>query len=239
MDPATMMLLASLITGGASVYSASQNGKEGEQKSSYSPQAQQGLEDALKVLQQLKTGADVRQNQGYGQGMEFFNSLFNDPEFFRKFEAPAKRQYEEEIIPGLANRFASEGSGGSLGSTGFRNQLAREGSNLETNLAAMRGGMQQQAIPQMYQYAQGPAQNYQSLLSGSTQPTQNIYQPPTAGGAANMWAGMSSALMQGYGNNAYGNPNAGQSPSTNAMSGAYNYPLTGMYDQQFRNGGVY
>ena len=232
-------LLMSAIGAGASVYSASQSGSNGEQKSSYSPNAQKGIDDVLKTLQQMRSGADIRENPAYNQGMGFFNSLFNDQDFFNKFEAPARRQFDEEIAPGIANRFASEGSGGSLGSTGFRNQIAREGGNLETNLAAMRGGMQQNAIPQMYQYAQGPAQNYQNLIPGATQPTQNIYQPPTAGGAANMWAGLAGAGMQGYGSNAYTNPNAGQSPSTNAMSGQYNYPLTGMYDQQFRNGGVY
>lgn len=229
------MLIMAGLSALASVYSASQQGKGGEQKSTYSPGAQKGLAEALKSLQQMRGGADIRQNPQYQQGNEWFNSLFNDPEFFNKFEAPARRQFEEEIVPGFANRFASQGTGGSLGSTGFRNQLAREGGNLETNLAAMRGGMQQQAIPQMLGYAQQPAQNYMSLLGLATQPTMNQYQPPSAGGMANMFSGLSGAFMQGYGNNPgyNGNPTAGQSPST------YQYPLTAGYDAQFRNAGVY
>jgi hypothetical protein len=211
------MLIMALASAAASMYSAHKQGQPGEQKSSYSPGAQGGLEDALKMVQQMKGGSDIRQNQQYQQGNEWFNSLFNDPEFFKSFEAPARRQFEEEIVPGVANRFAAQGSGGSLGSTGFRNQMAREGSNLETNLAAMRGGMQQQAIPQMLGYAQQPFQNYQSLLGTATQPTQNIYQPPNAGGMANILQGLSGAFMQGYGNS----PNSGGGEMYRGYPGQY------------------
>jgi hypothetical protein len=221
MDP--MMLLTLLSAVGALGASAF-GGKEGEQKSTYSPQARGTLEDVLKMVNQMKGSADITQNPAYGQGMEYFNSLFNDPEFFRKFEAPARRQFEEEIVPGLANRFASMGSGGALGSTGFRNQLAREGSNLETNLAAMRGGMQANAVPQMLGYAQQPASNWMNMLGIATQPTMNQYQPPTAGGGANFLANMAGTFAQGYGNNAYNNPSAGQNPY-NQQGLSRGYPL--------------
>jgi hypothetical protein len=130
------------------------------------------------MLSKLKGGApDINQNQNFQQGQDWLSNLFNDPNFFKSFEAPLQRQFEEETIPGLANRFAGMGSGGSLGSTGFRNQLAREGSNLHTNIAALRGGMQQQGVNQGLQYAQQPFMNYMQQLQTALQPTKNTYQP--------------------------------------------------------------
>lgn len=119
------------------------------------------------------------------------------------------RNYQENIIPDLATRFASMGSGGSQGSTAFRNQLGREGSNLQTNLAALRGGMQQQAIPQLQNAAQMPINNIMQMYGlGLGHPTENVYQPPS-----NPWAPLAGAGLQGY----LQNPNTrfpGQSPST-------------------------
>lgn len=120
---------------------------------------------------------DITQNPQFQQGQDWLSNLFNDPEFFNSFEAPLQRQFQEETVPGLANRFAGMGSGGALGSTGFRNQLAREGSNLSTNIGALRGGMQQQGVNQSLGYAQQPFSNYQSLLNNALTPTKNVYQP--------------------------------------------------------------
>ena len=173
---------------------------------------------------------DVTQQPGYQQGNQWLMDLFNDPEFFKNFEAPLQRQFQEQTVPELANRFASMGSGGALGSTGFRNQLAREGSNLSTNIAALRGGMQQQGVNQSLQYAQQPFNNLMSLYQQALQPTQNVYQPPSGGPFQGLASGSTSALLQSLINN------PGQHPST---QGGYQSPLTGGYDAQFRNAGVF
>ncbi len=119
---------------------------------------------------------DITQNQNYQQGSDWLSRLFNDPEFFKSFEAPLQRQFEEDTVPGLANRFAGMGSGGSTQSTAFRNQLGREGSKLHEMIASLRGGMQQQGVNQGLQYAQQPVSNYLSQLQQFLQPTQNTYQ---------------------------------------------------------------
>jgi len=129
------------------------------------------------MIKKLKSqNSDITQDKNYQQGSEWLSKLFNDPEFFKSFEAPLMRQFEEDIVPGLANRFAGMGSGGSTGSTAFRNQLGREGSNLSTNIAALRGGMQQQGVNQGLQYAQQPVSNYMQMLQQALRPTQNTYQ---------------------------------------------------------------
>lgn len=226
MDPATTMAAISAIT----TLIGSLTGKGGEQSSPYSKKQKQGLEGIMEDIKGMKGGAqDITQNAGYGQGMDWLMSMFNDPEFFNQFEAPLQRQFQEQTVPDLANRFASMGSGGALGSTGFRNQLAREGSNLSTNIAALRGGMQQQAVPQLLQYAQQPFNNLlqlQNLAYGHPMNTQ--YQPPSMGATGALSAPFAQGAAQAYANQS----NPGQNPST------YQYPLTGGYDQAFRMTGV-
>lgn len=193
-----MMMLASIIgpmIGGMK----GMGGKDEKFGSTYSPQAQGGLNDLLAKIKGMGGAPDVTQNPNYQQGQDWLQSMFNDPQFFDKFEAPMQRQFEENTVPDLANRFASMGSGGSLGSTGFRNQLGREGSNLQTNIAAMRGQMQQNAIPQLQQYAQQPFNNIMQMYGLGTQPTNNQYQSAQPGFMGNVLGNFAGGASQGYG----------------------------------------
>ncbi len=126
-----------------------------------------------------------------------------------------ERQFQEQTMPGLANRFGGMGSGGSFG-TSFRNQANREGEHLQESLAAMRGGMQQSGVNQALQYGQQPVQNYMQMLQQAMQPTQNTYQGPSMGimggmaapfaqGAASYWGGQGG---QNYNNQNYANGGA-------------------------------
>lgn len=196
MDPSTMMMLMSIV---GPMLSGGMGGQEGEFKSTYNPN-QLGLIDNL--ISQIKGGnKDITQNQNYQQGQNWLSGLFSDPDFFKNFEAPLQRQFQEQTVPDLANRFASMGSGGAMGSTGFRNQLAREGSNLSTNIAALRGGMQQQGVNQALQYGQQPIQNMMQMLQSALQPTQNVYQGPTAGPLGNIMSSLAGGAAQGFGQN--------------------------------------
>jgi hypothetical protein len=179
MDPGMIMAMLGALSAGAGALT----GSKGEQGSTYNEGQLSQIDQMLADLKSMKGGGgqDITQNQGYQQGQEWLNSLFNDPEFFKSFEAPLQRQFEEQTVPELANRFAGMGSGGSTGSTAFRNQLGREGSNLSTNIAALRGGMQQQGVNQQLQYSQQPVQNYLQMLQQAMQPTQNTYTPANAG----------------------------------------------------------
>lgn len=196
MNPQMLMMMLPTI-----MSMINQGGSNGEMKSTYNKGQQGGINDIMSMVKGMQGNADITQNPQYQQGNEWMMSMFNDPDFFKNVEAPAMRQFNEETIPGLANRFASMGSGGSTGSTAFRNQLGREGSNLQTNLAAMRTGMQQNAIPQMMQSANMPFNNMMQLYqTGLGHPTENVYQPPS-----NPWAPIAGAgwqgMMQGMGMN--------------------------------------
>lgn len=194
MDPMMMMMLMSAM---GSMAGGPMGGKEGEFKSTYNPN-QLGMLD--QILNQVKGGApDITQNQGFQGGQEWLNKLYNDPEFFKSFEQPMIRNFEENLAPDIANRFAGMGSGGALGSSAFRNQMARETGNLQTNLAALKGGMQQQGLGQALQYGQAPFQNYMQQLMTALQPTQNVYQPPTAGFFGDIMSSLAGGAAKGYG----------------------------------------
>jgi hypothetical protein len=212
MDPMTMMAIMSALSAAGSAV-----GKNGEFKSSYN-NGQLGLLDQIREsVMGMKGNQDITQNQGYQQGQGWLNSLFNDQDFFNKFEAPMQRQFEEQTVPDLANRFASQGSGGSLGSTGFRNQLAREGSNLQTNMAAQRGQMQQQGVNQQLGYSQQPFSNLMTLLQSALQPTQNVYQGPSnpfSGIVSAFAGGASQGYGQQWGQSMAPQQNPGQNPNT-------------------------
>jgi len=192
-------------------------GKDEKFGSTFDKGALSTLQQVQDSLKGMKGAQDITKQPGYQTGLDWLQSMFNDPQFFNQFEAPLQRQFQEQTVPDLANRFASMGSGGSLGSTGFRNQLAREGSNLSTNLAALRGGMQQQAIPQLLGYSQQPFNNYMQMLQSALTPTRNQYQPAQPGMFANVTTPFAGAAAQGFGQQ-YGQQMAnmmpGQSPST-------------------------
>lgn len=177
MDPATISAIMSAI---GPILQSFMGNKE-KMGSTYSKGQRSTIDDLLQQVKGMKGGMDITNQPGFQQGQDWLSSLFNDENFFNNIEAPAMRQFNEEIIPGVASRFASQGSGGSLGSTGFRNQIAREGSNLATNLAAQRGQMQQQGVNQQLGYSQQPFQNIMQLLQQALTPTNNTFQPSSTG----------------------------------------------------------
>ena len=220
MDPAMMAMLASIIM---PMISGSGNSK-GQQGSTYSKAGQQGIDDILRQVKQQGGYQDINQDQNFQQGQDYLQSMFNDPSFFDKFEAPMMRNFNENIVPGLANQFASMGSGGSMGSTAFRNQLGREGSNLQTNMAAQRGQMQQNAIPQLMNYAQAPNNSVNQMYQQGLTPTNNQYQPPDPGFWGNIAPSLFSAGAQGYFNN--------RGQQNNQQSNPLNGVNTSTYQQQ-------
>lgn len=127
-------------------------------KSKMKPFNKQSLESLLQLIQ---SGGGLGQNPLFGAGQSYLQNLLSgSPEAFSAFEAPLKRQFEQETIPGITERFAGMGTGaGGLNSSGLQQSLARAGEGLSTNLGALRGQLQMQALPQALGYAQAPINN--------------------------------------------------------------------------------
>jgi hypothetical protein len=139
MDPATIALIASaLVSAGGSAFAAYKGGQnKDKQMSSFTPAQESALEQALAGI----TG----QGGGVESALQYFTDLLqNNPEAFAKFEAPAMRQFNEEIIPGIAERFSGAGAG-AQSSGAFQRSLGKAGATLSEQLQAMREGLRGEA----------------------------------------------------------------------------------------------
>lgn len=177
MDPATISAIMSALGPILQAFTGSQ----GKMGSTFNRGQRSLIDDLIGQVKGRGDQSDISQNPQFQQGQDWLMGLFNDPSFFNSFEAPLQRQFQEETIPNLLNRYSGQGSGGSLGSTGLRNQLAREAGNLSTNIGALRGGLQQQGVGQLLGYAQQPFNQYQTLLQSALTPVNNVYQPGLLG----------------------------------------------------------
>jgi hypothetical protein len=114
------------------------------------------------VMQRLLSGGGIDQNPTFKSGQNYIQNLLSgSPESFEAFERPYKSQFEQEIVPGLAERFSGLGA---QKSSGFQQALGAAGANLSERLASLRGQMQLGALGQGLQYAQQPYSNLQNLL---------------------------------------------------------------------------
>lgn len=142
-----------------------------------------GQNNLLNSLLGQLTGQDINigNNQLYRQGQDFLSGLLSgDSASYGNFAAPYMRQFNEQIIPGLAERFSGVGA---QSSSAFANALGGAGAGLLENLASQREGLRFNALGKALRYAQQPVSNYSQLaqLGLGTQAFQNIQRPGTEG----------------------------------------------------------
>lgn len=120
---------------------------------------QQSLHDS--ILSQVLGMS--QQGGGYNLAQNYFNNLLgqNSQDAYNQFSAPYLQQFQEQILPQIAERFAGSGS---LSSSGFGQALGGSASNLQGQLAQLFAELQKQAAgAQTNQYNQLAQQglNYQ------------------------------------------------------------------------------
>ncbi len=109
----------------------------------FSPEQSQFFKQLFSQLQGLS---------GQGGGFNQANNLLQDylnpqSDVYKNFEAPYRQEFEQQTLPGIANRYAGlNAMGGGLSSSGFGQALGAAGSQLQTNLASMKSQMQRQSI---------------------------------------------------------------------------------------------
>ena len=190
-----------------------------EQISTLNPQQQQMQTQLMNMLGPLLQ-----------QGGGFLESLFSGGQGGDQFSAPYMRQFEEQTIPGIAERFSEADA---QGSSAFGQQLGAAGAGLQENLASLQGQLSQQGL-----------QSLMGLLSQGQQPTFNtMYQPGGGGAFTELMKGLGGAIpgavsgnplqslmgsMQGMGGSSAGVGNAGGAGSKYSFgpqtSGKYNMP---------------
>lgn len=119
------------------------------------------------------------QNQLLTMAMQ---GLRANPLDFAPIEAYARKQFQEQTVPSLAERFTSM-THGAMSSPQLMSQLSSAGADLEAQLAAMRGqyGLQ----------AQGALHG---LLGLGLEPQENIYMAGQPGAAHGILGGLAQAL---------------------------------------------
>jgi hypothetical protein len=96
-----------------------------------------GQKDIYEMLksQFMQGGGDIYQR--------LFGMAKGDQDLFNQLEAPAIRQFQQQIAPGIAQRYAGSGIGSS---SGMQNALAGAAGNLAENLQGQRMGLMQQSM---------------------------------------------------------------------------------------------
>ncbi len=96
-------------------------------------------------FQDLQAAAQGRPSNGaFGKSANYYNNLLNDDSAdYNAFAAPALRQYNQDIVPGISEQFAGMGSGG-LSSSGFQNSQTQGATDLSERLGALRANLRQQ-----------------------------------------------------------------------------------------------
>lgn len=168
----------------------------GKKEASQGPMGQKGgsfwntpstVENINRLSPQQQSLQEMIGNLLTGQGQQptdgLLGNMFSE-KGFKNFSDPALRMYNEEIVPGLAEKFSGgfgvPGAASAQGSSGFQNALAKSGQDLAQGLGEFRGRQQQDMLgnlltqfmtPQSNQYYQpsgpsGLAQLLSSLAGG-------------------------------------------------------------------------
>ncbi len=126
-------------------------------------------------------------SQSLPQQSQYFESLLQPgSEAEGAFAAPAQRQFQEEIIPSIAERFTGQFGTGSSRSSAFGQQLGQAGAGLAERLAAMRA-----------QLAGQGAAGLQGLLSTGLSPQfSTAFRPAAPGFLGSLLSGVAPAAGQ-------------------------------------------
>lgn len=152
------------------------------------------------LLEQMQSMGQPGGN--YAAAQNYLSNLLNrDPGTYDRFAAPYLQQFEQNIIPQLAERFAGYGGGlggGALGSSGFAQAAGGAGAQLQANLANLFANLQRGAATE----ATGQYNQLANMGLG-TRAFTPTYQPGTTGFLGQVGQGLGQGLGQLGGFNAF------------------------------------
>jgi hypothetical protein len=173
----------------------------------------------------LNGGALGQANQG---AIDYQRQLMDpNSQAVNQFAQPYMNEFNQQTVPGLAERFAGMGAmGGGLSSSGFGQALGAAGGNLQAMLAQLKAGLGQQAAQSlMGQYGQ---MSNQAL---SAQPFAYMRQQQAPSMAGGFMQGFGQSGFPGMSNMFGGGGGGGGSPAVRNTGGV----SAQGYDQLFRS----
>lgn len=177
------------------------SGSKGTEAKMKKVETMTGTEKKLfkKMLKQIDPKSfDLSKNKTFMRGQDFVKQML-DPssEAYQKFEAPYMRQFNEEIVPGVAERFSQYDA---QDSSAFNQSMGQAASSLSERLAALRTQSMGAASNQALQYGTAQAGVYGSLYGQSLGSSPYAYQVMPGQNATEGWGGGAmSGIAQGAG----------------------------------------
>lgn len=138
-------------------------------------------------------------SEGKGQFADIFGP-FNEQAFEKGVSQPALKNFQENILPTIQEKFIGQGQ---TQSSGFNRGLLKAGTDLQSQLAALLYNAQQQQ-------QQNRLQGAQTILG--TKPFENIYRPGGEGLVQGVLKGFATGVGQGIGGGATGGVGAIKTP---------------------------
>lgn len=162
--------------------------EERENVSNLRPEQEAGFQQLQNASQGPGAGG------AFGNAADYYrNNLSDNPADFDAFAAPALRQYNQDIIPGISEHFAGMGSGG-LSSSGFRNAQVQGATDLSERLGALRANLRHSSAQGLQNIGQSALGNFSQNIV--TQPGSEGFLSsiaPAAGTALGAFAGPAGA----------------------------------------------
>lgn len=127
----------------------------------------------------------------FGDAADYWRMLLGgqgDP----ALEAPLMRQFQEDIIPGIAEQFAGMGAG-ALSSSGFRTELGRASTDLAERLGSIRAGLRESAASNLAGLGQSGLSPVDELIFRPRQPSLFEQFSGSIGGGLGSGLGMMGA----------------------------------------------
>lgn len=126
----------------------------------------------------------------FGESADYYRNLLSDNSAdYNAFAAPALRQYNQDIVPGISEQFAGMGAGG-LSSSGFRNAQVQGATDLSERLGALRANLRQQGAQGLQNIGQQGLQSYsQNMETQPGSPGFLANLAPAVGGAIGAFGG--------------------------------------------------
>lgn len=96
----------------------------------------------------------------FGDAADYYRNLLSDDSAdYQAFAAPALRQYNQDIVPGISEQFAGMGAGG-LSSSGFQNAQIQGATDLAERLGSIRANLRQAGAQGLANIGQQGLQSY-------------------------------------------------------------------------------
>ncbi len=143
----------------------------------------------------------TQNNGGYKQAQDYYSNLLgpNQQQAYEQFSQPYMQQFQEQILPMIAERFAGAGA---LSSSGFGQAVGGAGAGLQGQLAKLFASLQSDAASQQTNQFNQLSQNglnHQPFAYNQEEGSQGFLGPLTGGLTGALGGSLGNALGQGIG----------------------------------------